>query len=213
MRKIFVTGIGTGVGKTIVSAILTETLEADYWKPIQTGSLDGTDSETVKKLLSNKKSVIHRETYCLQKPVSPHEAAAEEGITISVRKIIPPFSSNILVIEGAGGILVPLNDQETMLDLIKVLDAEVIFVVRHYLGSINHTLLSGKALLDSGVKVSGIIYSGRANLASEKAIENFLSIPVLARIDEEVVFTPVLVSQYANKLKPCILQAPQIMVL
>ncbi|NNM94861.1 MAG: dethiobiotin synthase [Bacteroidia bacterium] len=205
MKRIFVTGIGTGVGKTLVSAIITEALEADYWKPIQTGASEGTDSDTVRKLLTNKKSVIHPEAYCLQKPVSPHEAAQNEGMEIKVSNIIPPSAVNTLVIEGAGGLLVPLNSTETILNLIKYLDAEVILVVRHYLGSINHTLLSGSAIKASGVKTAGMIYSGRANKASEDAIGGFLDYDVLGHIDEHSDFTPALVSQYAKKLKPALL--------
>ncbi len=202
MKRFFVTGIGTGVGKTIVSAVLTEAMQADYWKPIQTGAaVEITDSETVKSMLSNKKSVIHPEAFCLKKPVSPHEAAAEEKVEIIADKIIPPATSNTLVIEGAGGLLVPLNNRETMLDLIKFLNAEIILVVRHYLGSINHTLLSAHLLKHSGVKVAGIIYNGTPNRASEDAITGFLSIPVIGRIKEQSHFTPAIVMRQATELK------------
>jgi dethiobiotin synthetase len=205
MRRIFITGIGTGVGKTIVSAIVAEALQADYWKPVQTGSIEGTDTEMVKKLISNGKTKIHTEAFCLKKPVSPHEAAAEEGISIAVKNIYPPITSNILVIEGAGGIMVPLNNKETMLDLIKVLNSEIILVVRNYLGSINHTLLSASALNNAGIKVAGIIYSGVSNPASENVIAEFCNYPVLARIGEEKDINPSIILGYANKCTPALL--------
>ncbi len=205
MRKIFITGIGTGVGKTIVSAILTEALQADYWKPIQTGSVEGTDTETVKKLVSNGKTKIHPEAFCLLKPVSPHEAAESENVSITIKDINVPTTLNTLIIEGAGGLMVPLNSNETMLDLIKFLSAEVVLVVRNYLGSINHTLLSVSALNSAGIKVAGIIYSGISNHASEKAIANFSNYPVIARIGEEKGFTPAIITGYANKCKPALL--------
>lgn len=205
MKRIFITGIGTGVGKTIVSAIVAEALQADYWKPVQTGASEGTDSETVRELISNKKTVIHPESYLLQKPVSPHEAAADENERIEVRKIKLPKTSNTLVIEGAGGLLVPLNSKETMLDLIRFLEADVILVVRHYLGSINHTLLTGEALKASGINVAGIIYSGNPNRASEEAISNFLPYKVLGRVGEEETLTKAKVSHYVMELKPLLL--------
>jgi dethiobiotin synthetase len=205
MRRIFVTGIGTGVGKTIVSAIITEALQADYWKPIQTGSIEGTDTETVKKLISNSKTKIYPEAFCLPKPVSPHEAAEVEGVSISINEIQVPVTSNTLIIEGAGGLMVPLNEKDTMLDLIKFLNPEVILVVRNYLGSINHTLLSVSALNNAGIKVAGIIYNGISNPASEKAIANFCSYPILAKIGEEKTFTPDIISRYANKCTSALL--------
>ena len=205
MRRIFVTGIGTGVGKTIVSAILTEALKADYWKPLQTGSNEGTDTEIVRKLISNNITKIHPEAFCLHKPVSPHEAAMVEGISLAIKKIKIPETSNTLVIEGAGGLMVPLNNKETMLDLIKSLDAEVVLVVRHYLGSINHTLLSVNALMDSGIKVAGIIYCGAPNPASEKAIADFCKYPVLGRVGEETGFTKSIILGYADQFRRALL--------
>jgi dethiobiotin synthetase len=204
MKKIFITGIGTGVGKTLVSAIITEVLQADYWKPVQTGSIEGTDSETVKELISNTKTQIHKEAFCLKKPVSPHQAAEEEGVSIAIKDIHLSKTQNNVVIEGAGGLMVPLNDKELMIDMIKALDAEVILVVRHYLGSINHTLLSANTLKNSGLKVLGIIYSGEANAASEKAIGNFCTYPVLGRIKEEKAITKEVISHYAKEIGPAI---------
>lgn len=200
MRRIFVTGIGTDVGKTIVSAVITEALQADYWKPVQAGFADGTDTEIVKSLVSNKKSVFHKEAYKLNMPASPHAAAAAEGITISIKNIKVPITNNTLVIEGAGGLMVPLNEKELVIDLIEAIQAEVIVVVRHYLGSINHTLLTLQVLKQRGLNVIGIIISGVANEQSEKAILAHSGIQIIGRVLEEKHFTPAIISLCAQKI-------------
>src|SRR3954471_11310026 len=158
--KFFITGISTDVGKTIASAILTEALQADYWKPIQAGDLDNSDSHKVKRLLSNAKTVIHPNSYALKTPASPHLAAQIDGIRIDLKNIIEPKTQNEhLVIEGAGGLYVPINESETIADLIRP-DYKVIVVSRHYLGSISHTLLTIEALKNRKLNVAGIIFSG-----------------------------------------------------
>jgi dethiobiotin synthetase len=201
MTRLFVTGIGTGVGKTIASAVLTEALQADYWKPVQTGSVEGTDSQMVQKLISNSKTKIHPEAFCLSMPVSPHAAAEAEKVNIAIKDISIPATTNTLVIEGAGGLMVPLNYKELMVDLIKISKAKVILVVRHYLGSINHTLLSAEVLKSRNIPVAGIIYSGETNAASEKAIKSFCSYPVIGRIGEEKVFDKTVILKYAAELR------------
>lgn len=201
MKNIFVTGIGTGVGKTVVSAIITEALQADYWKPIQTGSVDETDSQWVKKSITNKKTVIHPEAVCLKLPASPHAAAATEGILIKAGDIKMPRTHNMLVIEGAGGLMVPLNDKELMIDLIKKFDTEVILVIRHYLGSINHSLLSLQSLHQHKIPVAGIVFNGTSNLQSEKAILSFFNLPVIGKISEEKIFSPAVIAQYAKEFQ------------
>ena len=143
--KLFITGIGTDVGKTVAAAIITQALEADYWKPIQAGDLDNSDSHKVKAYVSNQKTVFHSNSYALHTPASPHYAAEIDGITIDTTQIKEPVTENHLVIEGAGGILVPLNTTNTIADLIQP-DYKVIVVSRHYLGSINHTLLTIEAI-------------------------------------------------------------------
>jgi dethiobiotin synthetase len=198
MRKIFVTGIGTGVGKTIVSAIVTEALKADYWKPIQTGSGDGKDSDEVRKLISNKKTVIHPEAFCLPMPASPFAAAEAEGIKIELQKIAIPATDNILVIEGAGGLMVPINEHEMMIDMMEYWDAEVILVAQNYLGSINHTILSCMALADRKLKVLGIVYNGEDTLMAERSVLSFCDFPVIGRIKPENNFTAEKVSAYAK---------------
>lgn len=199
IRKIFVTGIGTGVGKTIVSAIVAEALQADYWKPIQTGSGEGKDSDAVKKLISNKKTKIHPEAFCLSLPASPYAAALKEGIKIEIKNIAIPQTDNILVIEGAGGLMVPINEQELMIDMMKRWDAEVILVSQNYLGSINHTMLSCMALANKEIRVLGIVYNGEDTFMAEQSVLSFCDFPVIGRIKPENIFTPEKVAAYAKK--------------
>jgi dethiobiotin synthetase len=191
-KPLFITGIGTGIGKTIVAAILTESLNADYWKPIQSGDLDNSDTKKVKSLITNSKTVFHPESYRLTQPYSPHKSAAIDGIRIDPEQIILPETSNQLVIEGAGGLMVPLNDNFLMVDLIPQLNAEVILVVQHYLGSINHTLLSLEVLRGRKIPVKAIIFNGDKDEYSEKAISNYikcktLSIPKIDRVNKESI--------------------------
>jgi dethiobiotin synthetase len=202
--KLFITGIGTDVGKTITSAIVTQALEADYWKPIQAGDLDNSDSHKVKSLISchtersrSAKSQIFENSYKLNTPASPHLAAAIDGITIDLKQIIEPKTSNHLIIEGAGGLLVPLNDNDTIIDLIKP-DYKIILVSRHYLGSINHTLLSFEALKIRNLKVAGIIFSGDENKATEEIILNKTKAKFIGRIDNEPYFDQNVIQYYAD---------------
>jgi dethiobiotin synthetase len=195
--KLFITGISTEVGKTIASAIITEALQADYWKPIQAGDLQNSDSLRVKKLISNSKTVIHDNAYQLRTAVSPHLAAQIEGITIHKEVIIAPKTENCLVIEGAGGIFVPINETDCIVDII-LPDYKVIVISRHYLGSINHTLLTIEALQNRNISIAGIIFSGNENLSTEQIILNKTKIPFLGRIEEEVYFDQSVVAEYAN---------------
>jgi len=197
--KLFVTGIGTDVGKTIVSAILTEALEADYWKPIQAGELVTGDSHTISNLISNSNTTIHPNAYALQTPMSPHAAAAIDGVTIDLRRIKTPKTKNNLVIEGAGGLLVPLNDTETILDLIQP-DYKVIVVSRHYLGSINHTLMTIQLLQQKGFDIA-VIFNGEENKTSEGVIEKMTGVSVLGRIDDEPYFDKNVILEYAAVFK------------
>ena len=198
--KIFIIGIGTDVGKTVASAIVTEALEADYWKPIQAGDLDHSDSHKVRALVSNDKSVFHPNAYALNTPASPHLAAAKDGVRIDINKIVETKVENHLVIEGAGGILVPLNETECVVDLIQK-DHKVIVVSRHYLGSINHTLLTIEALQNSKIKVAGIIFSGDENKATEAIILKKTGVKMIGRIDNEPYFDANVISYYADKFK------------
>ncbi|KQM66031.1 ATP-dependent dethiobiotin synthetase BioD [Pedobacter sp. Leaf216] len=193
MAKYFITGIGTGIGKTLISAILTEKLKADYWKPIQSGDLETSDSLTIENLISNSKTVIHPESYRLNQPLSPHLSAKLDGIEIDLNNINIPETDNNLIIEGAGGLMVPLNEHELIVDLIKKLNVEVILVSQNYLGSINHTLLSINLLKQYQIPIKGIIFNGDENLETERYILQYSKIkklggvPSLENIDKEKV--------------------------
>ncbi|WP_378186238.1 dethiobiotin synthase [Aquimarina sp. W85] len=198
-KRIFITGIGTEVGKTITSAIVVEALQADYFKPIQAGDLAYGDADKVKTLVSNTKSVFHPNSYALRTPMSPHAAAEKEGITIDSKNIVFPNTKNALVAEGAGGILVPLNDTQTILDIIPK-EYTVIVVSRHYLGSINHTLMTLKLLEEQGFEVA-LIFSGAAHPTTENIIEKMSKVNVLGRIDEEPYFDKRVIEEYAEQFK------------
>ena len=195
--KLFITGISTDVGKTIASAIITEALEADYWKPIQAGDLDQSDSHKIQKLLSNTKSKIHPNSYALHTPASPHLAAEIDGITIDIKKIQEPITQNHLVVEGAGGVFVPINNKQTIIDLIQP-DYKVIVVSRHYLGSINHTLLTIEALQNRKIGIGGIIFSGNENPSTEAIILSKTGIKSIGRINEEPYFDQNVILEYAD---------------
>ena len=195
--KLFITGIGTDVGKTIASAIVTEALEADYWKPIQAGDLENSDSHKVKSFLSNEKTVIHPNSYALNTPASPHFAAELDRISIDLDKIIEPKTENHLVIEGAGGVFVPLNSKDCVIDLIQP-DYKVIVVSRHYLGSINHTLLTIEALQNRKITVAGIVFSGDENKATEAIILSKTGVYCIGRIEQEPYFDQNVIKEYAD---------------
>lgn len=199
MKTYFITGISTDVGKTIVSAIITEALKADYFKPIQAGDLDNCDTKKIKRLVSNPKSKFHKNTYALTTPMSPHGAAKIDGVHININTIIPPKTKNHLVIEGAGGLLVPLNNTHTILDLIQP-NYKVIVVSRHYLGSINHTLLTLKLLLEKGFDVS-LIFSGNPNPTTEDIILKMTNVNVIGRLEEEPYFDKNVIREYATLFK------------
>lgn len=199
MKTLFITGISTDVGKTVVSAILTEALEADYWKPVQAGELEHCDTKKVQALVSNSKSKFHSNTYALKTPMSPHAAAEIDGVSIELKNIKAPKTKNHLVIEGAGGLLVPLNNSQTVLDLIKP-NYKVIVVSRHYLGSINHTLLTVNTLKEKGFDVS-IVFSGHEHKSTEAIIKKMTNVPILGRIDEEPYFDKNVVKEYAEIFK------------
>ena len=183
MKEIyFITGIGTGIGKTIVSAILTEKLQADYWKPIQSGDLDISDSLLVEQLTSNTSTIVHPERYRLGQPLSPHLSAKIDGLTINIEEIQMPKTENRLIIEGAGGIMVPLNENELIVDLIRKLGVKVIVVTQNYLGSINHTLMTLEILKLNNIPVEGIIFNGKSNVETEAYIANYSGQRIIGRV-------------------------------
>lgn len=201
--KIFVTGISTDVGKTVASAIIAQALKADYWKPVQAGDLDNTDSDKVRTWTTGVR--IHDEAYRLNTPASPHLAAQIDGIKIALDHINSPETNHHLVIEGAGGLLVPLNDRETIADLLQP-EHKVIVVSRHYLGSINHTLLTLEALRSRGMAASGIVFNGNPNPASEEAILNRFPLKVIGRILPEGAINKEIVQRYAIAFEPALLK-------
>ena len=200
MKRIFVTGISTEVGKTIASAIITEALKADYWKPVQAGELDNTDSHKVARLISNNKTKIHACNYELNTPMSPHAAAVIDGVTIEVNNVFEPETENHLVIEGAGGLLVPLNDTDTVLDLI-LPNYKIVVVSRHYLGSINHTLLTINWLQLKGYDIS-ILFSGDEHPTTESIILKKTGVKSIGRINEEKTFDQEVIKKYADMFRP-----------
>jgi len=183
-KPLFVTGIGTGIGKTIVSAVIVEKLKADYWKPVQSGDLDKSDSLSVQNLISNSTTKIHPESYQLTQPFSPHKSAAIDGITIDPNTIHLPKTNNKLIVEGAGGLMVPLNNEFLIIDLIKNLDIEVVLVSQNYLGSINHTLLSIYALKKYDIPIKGIIFNGAKDIYSKEFILRNSGLELLGHIPE-----------------------------
>lgn len=203
-QPIFITGIGTGVGKTIVSAIIAEALHADYWKPVQAGYEDETDSEWVQQMLTDSRSKIHPETYKLKLAASPHIAAREEDIRIDLDAIEENFLeirnkkleirnerieagqqspeiSHSLIIEGAGGLIVPLNENEFVIDLITKLNARVILVSRNYLGSINHSLLTASVCRQNSLDVIGWFFNDQY-LSYEDEIVRWSDFPKIASV-------------------------------
>ena len=201
----FVTGIDTNVGKTITSAIVVKAMQADYWKPIQAGDLDYSDTHKVKALVNQKGIRFFDNSYALKTPMSPHAAAEIDGLEINLDNIKCPKTENHLVIEGAGGLLVPLNSKQTIADLISN-DDKVILVSRHYLGSINHTLLSLEYLKNIGVKNIGIIFSGSENPSTEDIILSKTKAKLIGRIDEEKEFTAERIDFYADLFKENLLK-------
>lgn len=192
---IFITGTDTNVGKTLVASWLCLHTGYDYFKPIQTGSIEGTDSNQILKLSKNynqpnkqnnnknyKNIIVHKETYLYQEAVSPHLAAKLNNQIIDISKIQIPTNVNDLIIEGAGGVLTPINQQLLMADLIKQLSVSVILVARSSLGTINHTLLSLEVLRVRKINILGVVVSGELNQDNCDAIEWYGKIKVLAQV-------------------------------
>ncbi|MCX8491310.1 MAG: dethiobiotin synthase [Cyclobacteriaceae bacterium] len=193
----FVTAIGTDSGKTLVSAILCKALNADYWKPVQAGF--PRDADTIKSLIPN--CTIHPESYLLNTPASPHAAAKIDGIEISLEKILLPNTNNSLIIEGAGGGLVPLNDKGFVIDIAQKFNTPIILVANLYLGSINHTLLTAHLLKQRKLFVAGIIFNGKSNPESERIILKHSGYKTLGHIKEELEINSETIANYAEKIK------------
>lgn len=200
-QQIFVSGIGTDVGKTVASAILVEALQADYWKPVQAGGLNFTDTHFVQSLVSNTQSVFHAEQYALQTPASPHYAAKQDGVNIDVTAFQFPSTQNRLIVEGAGGLMVPLNGQHTVIDFIKQYDLPVLLVANNYLGSINHTLLSVAVLKQAGIPLLGITFNGDTYLDNAEIIQQLSMVDCVCYVGRASELTKDFVSAEAIKLR------------
>ncbi len=199
--NLIIAGIGTEVGKTVAAAILVEHLRADYWKPVQSGYPPDSDTETVRGLVSNTESVFHAEAYRLREPLSPHAAAAAEGLTLDPARLVPPPTPRPLVLELAGGLLVPLTETYLNIDFVLELGWPVVLVMRPYLGSINHTLLSVEALRHRNIPIKGLIINGPDVPTTESLLLHYTGLPCLVRIGQEAQLTPKLIRHYADLVK------------
>lgn len=199
-KGLFITGIGTDVGKTVAAAVITKALEADYWKPVQCGDLDNSDSIKIARLTGMK---TLPETFRLKAPMSPHAAADLEGIELSIDQIELPNSGKPIVVEGAGGVMVPFNSKETYLDLMVKLNLPVVLVTRHYLGSINHTMLSWKVLMEAGLNVVALVISGKLHESTESHFAAQMDVPFI-RINELEEVSSETIATEAERLKSSI---------
>jgi len=199
-KKYLVTGIGTDVGKTVVSAIIAQALEADYWKPIQSGELNNSDSQKINRLTNDLVQVLP-ERYRLNEPLSPHASAAIDGVQLHLSELTLPETDRNLLVEGAGGLMVPINDTHLLIDAFKRWNLPVIIVSRHYVGSINHTLLTIEALQNRGIAIKGLVFVGDANKATESFILNYTKVPFLMRVPIAVEVTADFVQEQANLLR------------
>lgn len=208
MATFFVTGIGTDVGKTVVSAVLTEALRADYWKPVQSGNLDYKDSDFIREFTMHAQT-IHPEEYTFIEPVSPHLAAKYEEKQIDFQFLRIPKVNNHLIVEGAGGLMVPLSDKYLIKDLIIKFQLPVILVSKNYLGSINHTLLTIQALQQHHIPIAGIIFNGEANQESEDYILKYTGIRLLGKIPKADIMSREFIIQQAEQLRKTLLPLVQ----
>ena len=199
--QLIVAGIGTEIGKTVASAVLVEALQADYWKPVQSGELANSDMDTVRRLISNTRSQFHPEAYRLTQPLSPHAAAELDGVTIALGKLSIPQTANALVIELAGGLMVPLNPQLLNIDFVRQTGLPVVLVSRNYLGSINHTLLSVEACRIRGIPLLGLLFNGPTVPATESFLLNYTGLPCIGRIGQEEILTKEIIKKLAGYIQ------------
>lgn len=201
MKQIAIAGIHTGIGKTVASAVICEALQADYWKPVQAGDLDQSDTITVRSLISNERSYLHPEAFRLSIPASPHVAARVDGTEVIIHRLKPPATSNTLIIETAGGLLSPLNEHQTNLDFLSFHDFPTILVSGNYLGSINHTLLTSEAMKHRGLHCLGILFVGEPAPESEEYILNYTGVRSLGSIPKLFPLNSHSVTQEALRLR------------
>jgi dethiobiotin synthase len=182
-KTFFVTGTDTNVGKTVLSALLVAALDGTYWKPIQTGSREGTDRQQVMRWSDIPEARTIPECYCFEPPVSPHLAAERAGMRIDLAQIrAPNVATSRLIIEGAGGVMVPINERETMIDLMRHIGAPAVIASRTALGTINHTVLTVQALRGAGIEMKGVAMIGEENAENERAIAHYGDVPIIGRI-------------------------------
>jgi dethiobiotin synthetase len=197
-KAIGVIGIHTGIGKTVTSAVLTKAWHTDYWKPIQAGSLENSDSILVQQWSGPK---IHPERYRLIEAISPHAAAKGEKLQIKLSDFILPKSERTIIVETAGGLLSPLTDEHTMFDLVKHLQVPVVVVIAHYLGSINHSMLTLAVLKQTQIPVLGLVFCGKTNVESEAFILRHSMQKVIARIPFINIVTKEFIAEQALKIQ------------
>lgn len=196
-----IAAIGTDIGKTVISAIICEALAADYWKPVQAGDLDHTDSDKVRALISDPNIKIHAEAHRLTAPMSPHAAARLDNTKIELSDFTRPATHAPLIIEMAGGLMVPLSEELMMTDLMIAFDLPVILVANFYLGSINHTLLSAALLKSLNIPTAGIIFNGNMNAESRDIILKHIDMPCLGHIPYAQHLTKDFVTTHAQSLR------------
>jgi dethiobiotin synthetase len=201
IMRLIVAGIGTDIGKTVVSAILVKMLGADYWKPIGCGPKEQSDSNVIKSIIDNQGITIHPSAYHFAAPLSPHHAGALEDPPIQANRelIRIPDQERSIVIEMVGGIMVPLNNNETTLDLFLEWNLPLVIVSKNYLGSINHTLLTIDCLKQRKANILGIVFNGSENSYSESFILNYTQLPMIGRVQEEEEITPTVINRYSQE--------------
>jgi dethiobiotin synthetase len=200
---IFVTGIDTNIGKTVISAILVKLFHANYWKPIQCGDLDDSDTQMLQSLTKLPKSHFFKEQFSLSLPASPHLAAKKQGIDIKLDNFILPNSKRPLIVEGAGGILVPLNEKEYLIDLAIKFKMSVIIVTKNYLGSLNHTFLTVEFLRNKHIPIAGIIFNGQRNPELEDFVSKKYNLKILFNVNEEEIINSNTIFKYVQGLQKC----------
>ena len=182
MRGLVVTGTDTNVGKTVVAAMLTQALGGVYFKPVQAGTEDETDRETVKRLTGLGGERVLDEAYVLSRPLSPHRAAELDGVEIDPQRLAPPQNERPLIVEGAGGLFVPVNRDTLFVDLFAVWGLSLVLTARTGLGTLNHTLLSLEALRARNIDVLGVAFVGDDNADNMRTIAEMGNVKILGRV-------------------------------
>jgi dethiobiotin synthetase len=200
-NQFIIAGIGTEIGKTLISSIFSQGLQADYWKPVQSGNPEEADALFIEQMTRVPEGKIWDSSYMLTQPLSPHTAAEIDGVRISLDQIQLPQTERSLIVELAGGLMVPLNESETNLDLIAHIALPVVLVSKNYLGSINHTLLSYEILKAKQIPIAGIVFNGPTNASGERFILQHTGLKVLLRVPELAQINPEIIQEYAQQIQ------------